>query len=259
MFSDLALVVDDEPAVRELLCRYMETAGFTPLPQADGPAALDLLLNQYDDPPALVVTDINMPGMTGVDLVRRLRAKWPTLPALFVTGRDGLVAGAGTLGEVVLKPFELDAFFAATRRVLLASVLETAIRTTHADMGNVQTVDSAAGALRIVAQHGFERPFLSFFQSTGAGDAACGRAVQDGRRVVVEDVRTSGLYGDDSRKAMVEASALSVQSTPIISREHQVLGVLSTHYHTPHRFEPDELRPLDEIAQRTGRLLERLG
>lgn len=259
MHSNVALVVDDEPVVLQLLCRLMKGAGFTPMPGDNGQHALQLLGQNGGQPPALVLTDINMPVMDGVELVRELRNRWPLLPAVFVTGNPGWAPEASPFGEVLLKPFHHGALLAATRRAVLSATLENLLSATGAPMGNIQVVNRAGNALVIEAQRGFQDPFLKFFQSTDGGSAACGSALQARQRIVVEDVRTSPVFCEASRQAMLEASAFAVQSTPIVREDGSVLGVLSTHYSAPHRFDSDELRPVDEIAQRTATLLERLG
>ena len=254
--APVALVVDDEPIVRELLCRLIQTAGFTPIPQENGSAALERCLGNGLERPSLVITDINMPGVDGIEMVRRLRRFWPALPAVFVTGNVQWASRATPLGQVVLKPFDIEAVVGAARQAVLVSALDDALGLTGAPMGNLQVVDSATRALHIVAQRGFGPAFLGFFRTGATGSAACGRALESEGPVVVEDVRTSPVYSTESRKAMLDAEALSCQSTPIMGRGDRVLGVLSTHYRAPHRFALGELDQVDKIAGRTARLLE---
>jgi hypothetical protein len=67
-------------------------------------------------------------------------------------------------------------------------VIDAAIAVMHADMANIQLFDPDSGGLKIVAQHGFQKPFLEFFNHVHAGEAACGTALKIGKRVIVEDV-----------------------------------------------------------------------
>jgi hypothetical protein len=108
----------------------------------------------------------------------------------------------------------------------LMDLLSAAITVAEADMGNIQFRDEL-GALRIVAQIGFERPFLDFFESGRSGEAACGAALKSGRRVVVDDVEGSKIFSPEARAVLLEAGVLSVQSTP---SDRQMVGILSTHY-----------------------------
>lgn len=77
------LVVDDEPEVRRALVRVLRHAGFGVESCSDGRAATELLAKQRFD---AVVTDISMPDMTGVDLLRHVRGRDADLPVILVTG-----------------------------------------------------------------------------------------------------------------------------------------------------------------------------
>ena len=82
----------------------------------------------------------------------------------------------------------------------LNAVVDTAIAITGADKGNLQLLDSTTGALTIVAQCGFEKPFLKFFASVRDDASACATAMRSGERVIVEDVQESEIFaGQPSR------------------------------------------------------------
>jgi PAS domain S-box-containing protein len=140
---------------------------------------------------------------------------------------------------------------------LLGEVLDAAIAVTGTDMGNVQLLDPASGGLRIIVQRGFSDSFLEFFNSVQGGTAACGTAMKNGKRVIVENVESDPLYDEESRKVMLAAGALSVQSTPFITRSGRLLGMFSTHYRAPRSFDERNLRLLDMLAQQAADLVER--
>src|SRR5215469_17089624 len=74
-------------------------------------------------------------------------------------------------------------------------VVALALQLTKAPRGNLQLFDPTSGALHIAAQVGFRRKFLQYFECVHAGEAAaCGQALQTGRRVLVEDVTRSLLF-----------------------------------------------------------------
>lgn len=77
------LLVDDEPELRRVFRRSLERAGYVVVEAADGKAALELS-RQMDF--EVVVTDICMPLMTGLELLERLSVEAPDLPVLFVSG-----------------------------------------------------------------------------------------------------------------------------------------------------------------------------
>lgn len=103
------LVVDDEPAVRELARRTLEASGCRVLEAGDGSETVDLISRH--GPPDLVLTDIMMRGMDGVTLAGRLRARWPELPVLFMSGRldqqERIQSDAPDV-ELIEKPFAPD-------------------------------------------------------------------------------------------------------------------------------------------------------
>jgi two-component system cell cycle sensor histidine kinase/response regulator CckA len=83
--GETVLLVDDEEAVRSSTGRALERAGYTVIPATDGADALRLF-TEHDGAIDLVVTDVVMPGLSGRELVGRLRIMSPELPVLFVSG-----------------------------------------------------------------------------------------------------------------------------------------------------------------------------
>lgn len=123
--SALVLVVDDDPVQRSLMEEALRGAGFEP--RAAGSAVEGLRL-ALESPPALLVTDIDLPDETGFRLCERIREQAPLrgTPILMVTGtylRDQDRLRAETVGAdaYLAKPFRLAEFLALARR--LAGVL----------------------------------------------------------------------------------------------------------------------------------------
>jgi two-component system cell cycle sensor histidine kinase/response regulator CckA len=79
------LVVDDEAAVRLLTCRILEDHGYRTLQAGDGSEALDLLASGAESI-ALVLTDIRMPTVSGLELERMVCARWPSIGVLLMSG-----------------------------------------------------------------------------------------------------------------------------------------------------------------------------
>ncbi|MDZ4800661.1 MAG: response regulator, partial [Bryobacteraceae bacterium] len=114
------MVVDNDPGITHLLaellsdmCRYVKTA-------ADGPAALKLLRDQSFD---LVITDLLMPGMSGLDLLDTIRKTWPDTGVVLLSGCNDVPLAVKALQsgalDYVVKPPDLDAFQLAIHRALL--------------------------------------------------------------------------------------------------------------------------------------------
>lgn len=113
------LVVDDDPAVTSVLRRGLSYEGYMVTIAADGPAGLAAA---REAPPDLVVLDIMMPGLNGLEVLRRLRAADATLPVLMLTARDtpaeqvqGLETGAD---DYMVKPFSFEVLLAHIRALL---------------------------------------------------------------------------------------------------------------------------------------------
>jgi two-component sensor histidine kinase len=137
------------------------------------------------------------------------------------------------------------------------AVVETAITIAGADKGNLQLLDTPTGALTLAAQRGFEDPFLNFFASVRDDASACAAALRSGERVIVPDVRESELFaGQRSRDVLVDAGVCAVISTPLMASTGNLLGMISTHFVTPHRPSERELHLLDLLARQTADYLE---
>src|SRR5918994_341767 len=91
------LVVEDDPANRVLLIALLERAGYRAVTASDGPSGLAAA---FEVAPDLMLLDVGLPGMDGLEICRRLRAdlRTVTLPVVLLTGRtsvDDVVAGWG--------------------------------------------------------------------------------------------------------------------------------------------------------------------
>jgi PAS domain S-box-containing protein len=101
------MVVDDDPDVREIAVSSLESLGCHMLAAENGPAALDLLARS--GPVDLLIVDMAMPGMNGVELIRRARERQGGLRAMLVTGYADIASFAPAEGDLVLqKPYRLE-------------------------------------------------------------------------------------------------------------------------------------------------------
>ena len=80
------VVVDDEETVRDVIARLLESDGYTVLIAENGEHALQVMQDHHA-PVDLLISDINMPEMDGLELVTFLRSAYPSLRALFVSGQ----------------------------------------------------------------------------------------------------------------------------------------------------------------------------
>lgn len=80
------LVVEDEEVVRGLVRRILEAEGYSVLEAGSGGEALRTCMARPDEPVDLLLTDVVVPELTGPELVTSLRALWPGLPVLWMSG-----------------------------------------------------------------------------------------------------------------------------------------------------------------------------
>lgn len=104
--SDRVLVVEDEPLIRMGLAGTLEDMGYRVKEARNADEAWTIL--ESDGGARLVITDVDMPGsMDGLTLARRIRATWPNLPVLIMSGKIGVNArDLPTLAQFVSKPCE---------------------------------------------------------------------------------------------------------------------------------------------------------
>jgi two-component system OmpR family response regulator len=113
------LVVDDEPSIVDAVSTALRYEGFEVLEATTGRAALSAA---QERPPDLIVLDIMLPDLDGIEVTRRLRADGIRSPVLFLTAKDSVedkIAGLTVGGDdYVTKPFSLAEVVARTRAIL---------------------------------------------------------------------------------------------------------------------------------------------
>jgi two-component system cell cycle sensor histidine kinase/response regulator CckA len=123
--SEYVLVVDDEPMIRQFAARVLLEEGFGVYEATDGEEALDLIRAGVADLD-VVLSDIVMPRMNGVQLLQSLSTLRPDLPVLLMSGYGtaqladlGITSPCGVLG----KPFSSEALVAEVRRCIRSIML----------------------------------------------------------------------------------------------------------------------------------------
>jgi DNA-binding response OmpR family regulator len=148
------LVVDDEPAIRELLTEYLRGRGMDVVAVEDGEAARTVLQR---DPPDLLVIDLKLPGIDGIDVLRVASACAPPVPAVMITGFgsveiaiDALHAGGR---DFLAKPFRLRDLYASVERVLATAARDRRANWADAAMSllvNAEIAETEADAESLV-------------------------------------------------------------------------------------------------------------
>jgi hypothetical protein len=137
---------------------------------------------------------------------------------------------------------------------LAGQALDHVLSLARADRGNVQLADPASGALRIVAQHGFDEEFLDHFDVVDDDRSACGRAARHRTQLVIADVITDPGF-EPHRQVAAASGFRAVQSTPLVDQAGRLIGVLSTHYPRPYAPPDRDMRIIKRYADLLARLL----
>ena len=175
------------------------------------------------------------------------------------------------LSEISAAPPSDRPFQAGARRAVLHAIatanaeyeaafqmaLKLAADATGADMGTLQLFDRAGGVLIIKGNLGFTRPFLEFFARVqGHPGSCCGAALNAGRRVIVDDVIESPVFqGTPSLGILLNAGVRAVQSTPMVSKSGELVGMFSTHYRKPTLPSDRDLEIIDQLAAETATII----
>ena len=115
----VALVVDDSMVIRHMICRFLEDRGYAVEVASNGQEALEVATRQL---PSLIITDMQMPGMTGLELYQHLSTSGKPIPTILITAypdngvRERALA-AGVVGYLS-KPFAEDDLLVCIRSAL---------------------------------------------------------------------------------------------------------------------------------------------
>ena len=114
------LLAEDDEHLRPFLARSLENAGHEVLAFSDGEDALPVLGTGQVD---ILISDIVMPGMNGIELARLAKEKEPDLPVIFITGFSAVAMEAletvNGVSKVLSKPFHLNSLVDAVQNALL--------------------------------------------------------------------------------------------------------------------------------------------
>jgi two-component system, OmpR family, response regulator len=103
------LIVDDEKDFVDALAERLQLRGFQVLTAIDGEGALRII---EDDPPQLVILDIMMPGLSGLDVLQQIKERTPQIPVILLTGLGSTAEGTKGMHlgayDFLIKPINID-------------------------------------------------------------------------------------------------------------------------------------------------------
>ena len=142
---------------------------------------------------------------------------------------------------------------------LYEQILDAALALMQSDMASLQMLDPRRSELQLLTWRGFHPDSATFWKSVPMDSgSSCAAAMRTAGRIVIRDIEKSNLISsqrdlDEYRRSRIRA----VQSTPLLSRAGNLIGMISTHWRTPHEPEERELRLFDVLARQAADLLER--
>jgi PAS domain S-box-containing protein len=240
---------DEEPAILERIRRGERIEHYETVRQRKDGSLLDI---------SLTISPIRdgKGNIVGASKIAREITRRKQMEAALCASEEQLAAELWAMQE--LHSLTTQLLGARDMTTALYRVLDASIAMHRADFGNIQVYNPAIGALEIVAQRGFKQDFLDAFRIVDIEDeSACARAMRQGKQVTIEDIERDPAYVP-YREIAAAAGYRAVQSTPLVSRRGDLIGMLSTHFRHPHLPTDRELRMLDLYARQAADVIERL-
>ncbi|MCP3144274.1 sigma-54-dependent transcriptional regulator [Pyxidicoccus xibeiensis] len=175
------LLVDDDPAVAKVLGALLTQAGLTAHVARDGQEALSLLGRKPID---VVVSDVRMPGMDGMQLLTEVARGWPDVPVILLTAHgtvplavEAMRAGAA---DFVLKPFDREEILFTVRKALLRAHDDTAREPLRAPSPFIGSSRAMADVQTMLAKAATGTATVLLRGESGTGKELAAKAVHDG-------------------------------------------------------------------------------
>ncbi len=185
--SERVLIVDDEAVLRGNLVRYLTRAGHDALGVDCAERALEALEEREY---AVVITDIKMPGMGGIELLERIAADYPETLVLVITAYASLESALRALRsgaqDYILKPLSLDEVERKVRRLLHTRELEQRVRRLRQELSEdfdtesmIATSPAMKPVMRLVGKAAGSRSSVLIQGESGTGKELVARALHD--------------------------------------------------------------------------------
>jgi two-component system response regulator AtoC len=175
------LLVDDDPAVAKVLGALLAQAGLTTHTARDGQEALALLARKPID---VVVSDVRMPGMDGMQLLSEVAKGWPDVPVILLTAHgtvplavEAMKAGAA---DFVLKPFDREEILFSVRKALLRTQGDAAPEPLRAQSPFLGRSRAMADVQAMLAKAATGTATVLLRGESGTGKELAAKAVHDG-------------------------------------------------------------------------------
>jgi putative nucleotidyltransferase with HDIG domain len=255
MLKEKVLVVDDEKAIRDICLRTLREEGYQAIEAESGEAAIKKTKKEDFD---LMIIDVRMPGLNGLEAIQKIRNNSPELPVLIITGFGTIDTAVECLKQGIhgflLKPFTAEELISAvdfalersrairenlrfkallplieTSKKLISEInledlfalfIKTALHETKADQASILLLEEKTSSLcPIVCSDGEE---CENCQREKLGESIAGYVAQKGQAVVVSQVDSPSTKW---KKILQQEKAFSVLCVPLTTRGN-VIGVI---------------------------------
>jgi PAS domain S-box-containing protein len=159
----------------------------------------------------------------------------------------------------LLQTISTELIPASDVEALYERILDAAVAIMRSDFASMQMFYPERGDLKLLAHRGFNPTAADFWEWVRPrSESTCGVALATGNRSIVPDIELCDfMAGSDDLETYRQTGIRAVQSTPLISRAGQLIGMISTHWRSPHQPSERDLRLLDVLARQATELIER--
>ena len=181
--SQRILAVDDEPSMRRLLQISLRQAGYQPILAENGRQAMELLRERGAD---MVVSDLHMPGMGGLQLLQAMRDEGLDIPVIIITAQGEIKTAVEAMklgaSDYLLRPFDLETLEIAINRAFSVSRLkiENQFLRSEAERSTPQLIGNSPAMQKVqqaIAQVGPEKATVLITGETGTGKELVAHAI----------------------------------------------------------------------------------
>jgi GAF domain-containing protein len=141
--------------------------------------------------------------------------------------------------------------------VLYERMLDAAISLTGSDYASLQLFDAEREELCLIAHRGFAADAAAFWDRVGMeSGTSCGKALERQQRVIVTDVEEAPfIRGTIDHRVYRDAGIRAMQTTPLVSRDRRLIGMMSTYWRRAHQPQAIELERFDLLARQVADVL----
>ena len=257
------LVIDDESIIRDLLKRTLQEQGHDVETVENGEIALEKIKNTFF---SILITDLKMPGVDGIDVLKNIKKINPYIEVIIVTGYPTIESAVEAIKrgafDFICKPFdikeiksivdrcrkkqkftinhvelsELMALFEVGKTAIatvnldsfLKQLLDAALRAIKAERGSILLLNEDTNELRIKAAYGLDEDIINNTRIK-LNEGICGKVAQEGKPLLVVDINRDRRFhpkGSESRYKTNSFMSVSLASGHLNSRK-DILGVIN--------------------------------